>query len=476
MKKIYNLLIFIVFTCFAHGSMRAAACRAGGAKQEDISTLVKELCGDWDNANIVGLKLKYFNKEGGYLDRINQINLLDQNACLEPQGEVCKNIDILNRMIQSAYQELSEHRRRSFSRYDESSTQGMPVVSRMVCPVVPAVSQVSVELQSGRRRARRKDVPQGLMPKINWNHLERGELVLYGDDAGDLAGTVNVTGVHVKGHVGIGKIIKKPDGFGTYQAEVQIFDPASVAKYFKGLTLEALEKKVTKRSTFFPDSWSKEKVLAKIEQAYRNPVSEEIKRQLLGSRWDERKIIGATDEGMYIEMYLSQYSDGDFYISTAYPMHGLSEQAPAQIDLSNCQFDGAFVIALQKINGIDHVIVRRQGSADRGFTHDNWGAQNKSDSPDAMAIAIGDGRFFDASFVTQNLQDTIVATDARGKTNVGYVVRLLDRDDRSRFGNAPYAKIPVSDLRDALKMGVEYVGDLKMSARFMSLFSKWLFK
>jgi hypothetical protein len=66
--------------------------------------------------------------------------------------------------------------------------------------------------------------------------------------------------------------------------------------------------------TFFPQSWSREKVINKIYEAYENSVKSGMVPQL--GRSGKYRINGFTNEGIEIEMYFTKNGQ----MATAYPI------------------------------------------------------------------------------------------------------------------------------------------------------------
>jgi hypothetical protein len=83
------------------------------------------------------------------------------------------------------------------------------------------------------------------------------------------------------------RIVRGPNALGVYEAEFRAFG-------------------MTKRSTFFPDAWTREQVLAAIREAYLNPIEK-----------TGGKIVGKTASGMRIQIYLDRAGD----IATAFPIY-----------------------------------------------------------------------------------------------------------------------------------------------------------
>jgi hypothetical protein len=65
--------------------------------------------------------------------------------------------------------------------------------------------------------------------------------------------------------------------------------------------------------TYFPSEWSREKVVSKIYEAYNNVVKDRAQLQLNDK--GKYHIIGITNEGVKIEMYITAKGK----ITTAYP-------------------------------------------------------------------------------------------------------------------------------------------------------------
>ena len=118
-----------------------------------------------------------------------------------------------------------------------------------------------------------------VLPKIDEEHIFEGELNAKG----------KLVGFH---HMGkytdrILKITRQPNKYGVYEAEFRAFGQ-------------------TKKSTFFPDRWSRQKVLDSIYEAYFNPVNKSRNAR-----------VGKTTDGLRVKMYLDQEGN----IATAFPLY-----------------------------------------------------------------------------------------------------------------------------------------------------------
>jgi hypothetical protein len=124
----------------------------------------------------------------------------------------------------------------------------------------------------------------------NWDHLFEGEVNSKGKAVGyhSRPGGVDPAGARVV------EVTKPPDAHGVYEARVAVKDPASGVEIPKGA-----------RSTFFPDSWSAERVKAEVSSAYRNRV------EIEPGHWK-----GTSTSGVPIEGY-----DGPQGIKTAFPKY-----------------------------------------------------------------------------------------------------------------------------------------------------------
>ena len=86
------------------------------------------------------------------------------------------------------------------------------------------------------------------------------------------------------------RVLRGPNALGVYEAEVRAFGKL-------------------KRSTFFPDAWTRERVLAAIRKAC-----------AAAGPPREGRLVGRIGEGMRIQIYL----DGRGGIATAFPLYGPS--------------------------------------------------------------------------------------------------------------------------------------------------------
>ena len=98
------------------------------------------------------------------------------------------------------------------------------------------------------------------------------------------------------GHSRIISVIRPPNQQKVYEATVEIFDKKRSAWIRK----EA-------KSSFYPDNWSKEKVLKEITSAFNNP--DKISK---GAKWES-----VSDSGIKISGYTNEQGQ----ITTAYPIY-----------------------------------------------------------------------------------------------------------------------------------------------------------
>ena len=139
--------------------------------------------------------------------------------------------------------------------------------------------------------------------KIN-QHTFVGEIKVTGvNDAGE--NVYRITGIHSNQAFADGTARIKPGteikdlGDGFYQAKVEKRIPGFVNK-------DGTDWKVKKQaSTFFPDSWSRERVQAEIAHAYNN------RRLRKGNKYE-----GLTSSGHKINLYLDESGS----INTAFPV------------------------------------------------------------------------------------------------------------------------------------------------------------
>jgi hypothetical protein len=126
-------------------------------------------------------------------------------------------------------------------------------------------------------------------PRIDVKHIFHGEINANGKPVGfHHRGSI--------GHEGRARIVpgteSSPNSQGVYTAKVQIFKP-STGNW------------VTKKSTFFPDSWSRAQVIAEIRGAFQNA------HLIQGRLWE-----GISPSGVRIQGYIEGR-----VIKTAYPIY-----------------------------------------------------------------------------------------------------------------------------------------------------------
>nr|WP_240350896.1 RHS repeat-associated core domain-containing protein [Pectobacterium brasiliense] len=92
-------------------------------------------------------------------------------------------------------------------------------------------------------------------PKINAEHVFHGEI----NKKGKAIGFHHRASIGHEGKARISEITSGPNSQGVYRAKVEVFDKASGSWVNKG-----------PESSFFPDSWSRQKVMSEIRGAYNN--------------------------------------------------------------------------------------------------------------------------------------------------------------------------------------------------------------
>jgi hypothetical protein len=88
---------------------------------------------------------------------------------------------------------------------------------------------------------------------MNIRHIFHGEI----NASGMAVGFHHRGSIGYQRHARITRMTKSPNAQGVYEAEVEIYDPASGMWIHKH-----------RPSTFFPDSWSRTQVLAEIRSAF----------------------------------------------------------------------------------------------------------------------------------------------------------------------------------------------------------------
>lgn len=122
-------------------------------------------------------------------------------------------------------------------------------------------------------------------------HIFEGEI----NKKGKAVGCHHITAIK-SGQSKIVSVVKQPNAKGVYEAVVEVYDKN------KGVWIRK-----DARSTFFPDSWSKQKVIEEIEAAFNSPD-----RILAGNKWTSVSPSGVKIGG---------YTDNNGNIATAYPIY-----------------------------------------------------------------------------------------------------------------------------------------------------------
>ncbi|MFL5729545.1 MAG: EndoU domain-containing protein [Cytophagaceae bacterium] len=130
-----------------------------------------------------------------------------------------------------------------------------------------------------------------LIPAKTERHIFEGEI----NGRGKAVGCHHISAIN-SGHSRIVSIISKPDRHHVYEATVEIFDK----KRSEWIRKEG-------RSSFYPDAWSKEKVLSEITSAFNNPA-----KVSKGTKWES-----VSDSGIKISGYTNEQGQ----ITTAYPLY-----------------------------------------------------------------------------------------------------------------------------------------------------------
>jgi hypothetical protein len=130
-----------------------------------------------------------------------------------------------------------------------------------------------------------------LIPEKTQRHIFEGEI----NARGKAVGCHHISAIN-SGHSRIISVISRPDQNKVYEATVEILDQK---------TSQWIKKEG--RSSFYPDGWSKEKVLMEITSAFSNP--DKISS---GPKWES-----ISDSGIKISGYTNQQGQ----ITTAYPRY-----------------------------------------------------------------------------------------------------------------------------------------------------------
>ena len=130
-----------------------------------------------------------------------------------------------------------------------------------------------------------------LIPEKTQKHIFEGEI----NGRGKAVGCHHISAIN-SGHSRIISVISPPNQQQVYEATVEIFDK----KRSEWIRKEG-------RSSFYPDSWSKEKVLKEITSAFNNP--DKISK---GAKWES-----VSDSGIKISGYTNEQGQ----ITTAYPIY-----------------------------------------------------------------------------------------------------------------------------------------------------------
>ncbi|MBE8589376.1 EndoU domain-containing protein, partial [Xenorhabdus griffiniae] len=130
----------------------------------------------------------------------------------------------------------------------------------------------------------------GTKPKINVDHVFHGEI----NRRGNAVGFHHEASIGHQGKARITEITDPVNAQGVYRGKVEVFNPQTGQWVQKG-----------PKSTFFPQSWNRQKVLTEIKGAHKNATID-------GSRWE-----GVSPSGVKIGGYL----DNNGNINTAFPVY-----------------------------------------------------------------------------------------------------------------------------------------------------------
>ncbi|HXA00502.1 MAG TPA: EndoU domain-containing protein [Cytophagaceae bacterium] len=130
-----------------------------------------------------------------------------------------------------------------------------------------------------------------LIPEKTQRHIFEGEV----NARGKAVGCHHISAIN-SGHSKIIAVISRPNQEKIYEATVEVFDK----KRSQWIKKEG-------RSSFYPDSWSKEKVLREITSAFNNPGK--INK---GAKWES-----VSESGIKISGYTNEQGQ----ITTAYPIY-----------------------------------------------------------------------------------------------------------------------------------------------------------
>jgi Bacterial EndoU nuclease len=130
-----------------------------------------------------------------------------------------------------------------------------------------------------------------LIPEKTQRHIFEGEI----NGRGKAVGCHHISAIN-SGHSRIISMISPPNQKKVYEATVEIFDK----KRSEWIRKEG-------RSSFYPDNWSKEKVLKEITSAFNDPSK--ISK---GAKWES-----VSDSGIKISGYTNEQGQ----ITTAYPIY-----------------------------------------------------------------------------------------------------------------------------------------------------------
>jgi Bacterial EndoU nuclease len=132
---------------------------------------------------------------------------------------------------------------------------------------------------------------QSNSPGINAKHVFHGEI----NSRGRAVGFHHETGIGAQGRARVTSVTSPANSQGVYRGKVEILDSSS------GQWIAKIPE-----SSFFPKSWSRQKVMSEIRGAYENATISS------NGKWD-----GISPSGVRIEGWLNSAGD----INTAYPIY-----------------------------------------------------------------------------------------------------------------------------------------------------------
>jgi hypothetical protein len=273
-------------------------------RSRGLAGFLSELRLMWNDSAAQFVSSRYLNPQQEDDARMQQALREQEESLAQAQehagaiDELAVEAEKLTQRIEKVLSETGQEVRtayghhQTFSEFNNTAHNQFPVVLQFISRANSACGQPDSENQSAALSGGNSDSIFSTSPKIGIEHLFHGEINEHN----------RAVGFHHRGSIGhegkarVTKITREVNQYGVYAAKVEIFNPSENRWVPK-----------SRRSTFFPDNWSRQKVLDEIRVAYSS-----AKLSSDGSRYWE----GTCSAGFRIGGYLNE----DGTIRTAYPI------------------------------------------------------------------------------------------------------------------------------------------------------------